>query len=225
MLRFSTKAKRFCSSSIIDQYPKDSIQLLRKVSKIKEITPFLQTAVLSLSIQNKEYNEINDIISSGEANSEFMNDIRTKIGRLEVSSLNFQELTSIIEDYFECDELSNENPDDVEVKEMVKDELLSLESRVNIVQEKIIESMLIPEKFEDYDEARVEFRPGMGGVESQLFANEMLEVYQVFCQANGWKVIDDSIQRDGTKGLKFASFKVKGEGCFKRLKSESGVHK
>ena len=59
-----------------------------------------------------------------------------------------------------------------------------------------------------------------------LFAAEMYDVYKNYCSQNGWRVEELNYSSEGAgNGLKLGSFKVIGENCFKRLRSESGVHK
>ena len=59
-----------------------------------------------------------------------------------------------------------------------------------------------------------------------IFAKEMLEVYQSFCQGKGWQVRMETLNLDsGGKALKLGKMKVSGVGCYKRLRCESGVHK
>ena len=109
---------------------------------------------------------------------------------------------------------------------MVLEEIEELNEKADSMKDDLFESLLTPEKFEDCKEAQMEFRPGTGGQESMLFAAEMYEVYKNFCSQNGWRIEELIYSSDGAgNGLKLGSFKVFGENCFKRLRSESGVHK
>lgn len=61
----------------------------------------------------------------------------------------------------------------------------------------------------------LEIRPGPGGEEAKLWANDLLRMYSKYALSKGWKVnfIDEGI-------IKFG-----GPNCFIELKNEAGVHR
>jgi peptide chain release factor 1 len=63
--------------------------------------------------------------------------------------------------------------------------------------------------------AILEFRPGPGGQESQIWLNDLLNMYVRFANKVGWKVgqIDDNI------------IKISGFDAYNQLKWETGVHR
>lgn len=63
--------------------------------------------------------------------------------------------------------------------------------------------------------AILETRPGVGGEEAKIWADEMLRMYFRFAEKQGWK--GDIIGR----GI----LRIKGSGAYEKLKSESGVHR
>jgi len=82
---------------------------------------------------------------------------------------------------------------------------------------------------EDDSNAILELRPGPGGLEASIFANDMLEVYENYADQKGWKFNTLSVQQtahtNGQIGLREATCSVKGKGVFSFLKFESGVHR
>jgi peptide chain release factor 1 len=62
----------------------------------------------------------------------------------------------------------------------------------------------------------LELKPGAGGDEAALFAEELFRMYKKFAQSQGWKFEGDR------KRLKAV---IKGEGVHQKLKNESGVHR
>lgn len=61
----------------------------------------------------------------------------------------------------------------------------------------------------------LEIRPGPGGEEAKLWADDLLRMYTKYALSQGWKVsyIDEGI------------IKISGLDCYERLKNEAGVHR
>jgi peptide chain release factor 1 len=113
---------------------------------------------------------------------------------------------------------------DAEVLEMAREESTELESRLEKIQSDI-EIALIPKDAAEHADAIVEIRAGAGGDEAGLFAAELLRMYQRYAEDRKWKVDIQSTSETGVGGIKEAIFQVQGDGAFKRLKLESGVHR
>lgn len=64
----------------------------------------------------------------------------------------------------------------------------------------------------------LEIRAGTGGDEASLFADDLKNMYSRFASLQGWGVTDVSSGRN-------LILKIKGPGCYERLKSESGTHR
>ncbi|CAN5914994.1 peptide chain release factor 1 [soil metagenome] len=71
----------------------------------------------------------------------------------------------------------------------------------------------------------LEVRAGTGGDEAALFARDLLEMYQRYCESMGWsfELLDMAPTELG--GLKEVSFAVAGDGAFRHLQFESGGHR
>lgn len=65
------------------------------------------------------------------------------------------------------------------------------------------------------DVAILEIRGAAGGDEAKIWAQDLSRMYQKFAQKKGWQV----------KTLDEGVLKIKGEGAFKMLKFETGVHR
>lgn len=70
--------------------------------------------------------------------------------------------------------------------------------------------------------ARLEFRAGVGGSEALLFADEMSEYYSSYLANKGYRI---EVISTGQHGGKVVAFKAKGEGVYKHIIHECGVHK
>ncbi|MFO7608016.1 MAG: peptide chain release factor 1 [Candidatus Krumholzibacteriia bacterium] len=113
---------------------------------------------------------------------------------------------------------------DPEVLEMVREDLASLEPKLDEA-EAAFEEALLPHDPNDDRDAILEVRAGTGGDEAALFAEELARMYLRYAERQGWKteLIDATEGAQG--GFKEAIYAVKGEGAFGMLRWESGVHR
>lgn len=113
---------------------------------------------------------------------------------------------------------------DGEMLDMARAEITELEAKIGPLVEEI-QSALIPRDATEHADAVIEIRAGAGGDEAALFAADLLRMYQRFAETSGWKfdILDSS--ETGVGGIKEAVFEVSGDGAFRRLKLESGVHR
>lgn len=113
---------------------------------------------------------------------------------------------------------------DPEMLDMVGIESSELESRIALVNEQI-QSALIPKDATEHADAVIEIRAGAGGDEAGLFAADLLRMYQRYAETKGWKLGVLDSNETGVGGIKEVVFEVSGDGAFRRLKLESGVHR
>jgi peptide chain release factor 1 len=71
----------------------------------------------------------------------------------------------------------------------------------------------------------VEVRAGTGGDEASLFAGELFKMYEKFALKMGWKWEVMSLSKTDIGGFKEAHASLTGDGVYKQLKFESGVHR
>lgn len=71
----------------------------------------------------------------------------------------------------------------------------------------------------------LEVRAGAGGDESALFARELAEMYQHYCEKKGWSFVLVADSQNELGGYKEASFEIHGGGAYNALKYETGVHR
>ncbi|KAJ1657051.1 hypothetical protein IWQ61_003484 [Dispira simplex] len=83
---------------------------------------------------------------------------------------------------------------------------------------------LMPKDISEQGSAILEVRPGTGGDEAALFADEIFRLYQRYALQRGWRFDPLSINREGNM-LKEGMATLTGEGVFSDLMFESGVHR
>lgn len=118
--------------------------------------------------------------------------------------------------------LNNEN--DVELREIAKEELDSCSDRLPELEEEI-KLLLVPADPQDAKNAIVEIRGGTGGDEAAIFAGDLYKMYTKYCDSKGWRTEITSLTEGTSGGFKEIIFTVTGEGVYGILKYESGVHR
>jgi peptide chain release factor 1 len=71
----------------------------------------------------------------------------------------------------------------------------------------------------------VEIRGAEGGEEANLFAGDLVRMYQRYAERRRWKLEMLSSQPSDMGGFKEATFLVKGDQVWSRLKHEAGPHR
>lgn len=128
---------------------------------------------------------------------------------------------------FEDAKYMAEIEEDLELKEMAREEITSLEKKIEELDLEI-KKTIISREFVDEDDNKsviMEIRAGAGGDEAALFAADLFRMYSNFSMHNGWEVqiIYSNITEGG--GYKEVIAQINGKNVFKSLKYESGVHR
>ncbi len=116
--------------------------------------------------------------------------------------------------------------EDPELKELAADDLKRLDQSMSGIKmqiEKIVKSEEEELKFPN--EIVLEVRAGAGGDEAALFALQLADMYSRFAEARGWQVRTLSASRNEMGGYKEVVLEIKGVGCYKVLRFETGVHR
>lgn len=137
-----------------------------------------------------------------------------------VSTLDQKEL--FVKQLAESNEILREN--DSELSELAKIEIPELEAKIAALEEKLTE-LLTPKDPNDHKNCVIEIRAGAGGDEASLFAAELLRMYLRYCETHSLKTEIMSENANDTGGYKEVIFMVRGEGAYKQLKFEGGVHR
>lgn len=116
------------------------------------------------------------------------------------------------------------NEKDEELREMAKAELEELTEKIDPLEAEI-KLLLLPADPQDEKSAILEIRAGTGGDEASIFAGDLCRMYLKYCESMGWKTHVTSFTEGTVGGYKEIIIHVKGEGVYRILKYESGVHR
>eukprot|EP00971_Amphidinium_carterae_P122783 2430719-Amphidinium_carterae.1 len=112
-----------------------------------------------------------------------------------------------------------------ELAELAHEELAELRPRLPQLQEQVQLDMLPPDPNDDTTTAMLEIRPGVGGVEAGLWAEDLMNMYLRYCQMEGLDVsVLDKDEKEGG-GIVGATLEISGDEVWSKLKFESGVHR
>lgn len=78
---------------------------------------------------------------------------------------------------------------------------------------------------EDSMPAVLKIVSGAGGTEAQDWAEQLMRMYQRYCEKHNYKVTVSNYQEGDAAGIKTVTFNVEGEMAYGYLKSENGVHR
>ncbi|HZI39950.1 MAG TPA: peptide chain release factor 1, partial [Acidimicrobiia bacterium] len=113
---------------------------------------------------------------------------------------------------------------DAEMREMAREEVAEKESSVADLEGRL-KVLLLPKDPNDDKNVILEIRGAEGGEEANLFAGDLVRMYQAYAAQQKWKVEVLSSQPSDMGGFKEATFLVKGQGVWSRLKHEAGTHR
>lgn len=152
--------------------------------------------------------------------------------RLREASRKYKQLTPLIQcirdlreakgDADAAKELMNETSGDE--RESFRAEAASAEARVEELEE-LLKVLLLPPDPNDGKNVIMEIRGAEGGEEANLFARDLMEMYQSYATKRGWKV--EVIQEDGSEmgGINQATLMFVGDDAWSRLRFEGGPHR
>ena len=181
--------------------PREKVEAI--VSKHNTIEKELSSGSVDPKIfaeKSKEYAELGNILKNA------------------VNYLNFKNEKKDLEN------IINDDKSDNEMKNLAKKELIDLNHR-NEINENKLKIFLLPKDMDDKKNAIVEIRAGTGGLEATLFCSDLFKMYEKVCSKKKWKIEIINISKSEAGGFKEIIFSVSGSNIYSYLKYESGVHR
>ncbi|MDI6606146.1 MAG: peptide chain release factor 1 [Candidatus Omnitrophota bacterium] len=186
---------------------------------------FKSTTLEELEKLELRYKELEELLASYETihDKQLYNKYARELASLKEPVALLREYKKICK---EADDIKAvlEHEEDKQMLELAGKEARELEEKKKALLEKL-ENL---SKGEDDDAGRdciLEVRPGTGGLEAGLFAAALYRMYTKYAARKGWSVETMSSNSTELGGIKEVVFSVKGQGAYKRLKFESGVHR
>jgi peptide chain release factor 1 len=176
-------------------------EIKRRFEEVAEliVDPQTMTDMKKYAQLNKEYKELEKIVSKYNEYTQVLNNIESAREVLRTEK-------------------------DLDFREMAKAELEELQPKRDQVEEEL-KQMLIPKDPNDSRNVILEIRAGTGGDEAALFAGDLFRMYQRFCEQQNWKMELLDYTDGSAGGYKEIVCNVSGEDVFGMLKYEAGVHR
>ena len=123
-----------------------------------------------------------------------------------------------------ADDEEAERSGDPELAELARGELPALRERLAALHGRL-RRLLLPRDPDDDKNVIVEIRAGTGGDEASLFAAELYRMYSKHAERRGWRQEVMSASESEVGGYKEIIFLLEGDGVYREMKFESGVHR
>ena len=172
----------------------------------------------------KRYMELEGMMSDPQlvGQQREYNKVAKERSDLEEIVVCYREWRKVEQEIVDNRQLLDEN--DEAMRELVKDELVSLRERKEALETKL-KFLILPKDPNDDKNVIVEIRAGTGGDEAALFAAELSRMYSRYAESRGWRVELMSSSPTGLGGYKEIILSIEGQGAYSRLKFEGGVHR
>jgi len=174
---------------------------------------------------HKRYTEISDQLSQPDIvkNQKLFRELSRELSNLKPLDEKYLELQNLMKRQKEAEEILDISDED-EMKELANEELETLETGIEEVEEEI-KVLMVSDHSEDNRNVFLEIRAGAGGNEASLFASDLLRMYTRIAERKGWKAEIISTTYSAIGGIKEIILYVQGRNVNKYLKYESGVHR
>lgn len=149
----------------------------------------------------------------------------TTLARFTAISDTLAELRRVAEEASDAKQMAAQYTPGDEMHELALEEARELRSKQAEIASRLQTEMITPDDRDDATSVLVEVRPGVGGDEACLWAEDLVSMYQKYCTAEElrFKVISATKKEGG--GYQDATLSVQGPGAWTKFKFESGVHR
>lgn len=171
------------------------------------------------------YEEITELMADPEVINDtyrFMKLSREE-GDIRETVQKFKEYQAVQAEVEDTKELLSEDLDP-EMEEMAKLELSDLEEKESELEE-VLRILILPKDPRDDKNIIMEIRGAAGGDEAQIFAGDLLNMYQSYAQNQGWKTEVMSASQNDVGGYKEVTLMIQGNSVYSKLKFENGAHR
>jgi len=170
-----------------------------------------------------QYNQLTKEIEMAQKKEDWIRvgELIKKRGEIEKILQKHKELQEIQRKIEEAEQILKKETNK-ELLELAKKEKEELQKNLQILKKELQSLTKNEEKTES---VIVEIRPGVGGEEAALFAQDLFSMYLKYANKKGWRVKILETKKTDLGGIKEAIFEITGKGAYSRLKYEGGIHR
>jgi peptide chain release factor 1 len=157
------------------------------------------------------------------SNANKLREISKRRSALETTINTFHAFKQASADLADSQDLMR-NESDPNMRGFLEEEVTRLEPYLQQLMDDL-QIMLLPRDPNDDKDIMLEIRGGAGGDEANLFAGDLMRMYQRYADTVGWKTEISSISEADLGGISEVVIAIKGDNVYSMLKYESGVHR
>jgi peptide chain release factor 1 len=176
----------------------------------------------------KEHRKLEELLANPEAlrDRNLYAKYAKEFAQLSLIVNKHKQYKSLLQEIAKVEALSEnkEHRGDQEFLELAREELKDLKQRKEQLAQEL-EELLLEEESDSHKNIILEIRAGTGGEEAGLFTADLFRMYTKYAAREGWKKELLSSRPTAIGGFKEIVFSLQGEGVFKKLQYESGVHR
>lgn len=174
----------------------------------------------------KRHSELQDLVADPKviANPNEYKKYAKELSFLQKVVSKYKKYTEILNEISSLEGVAEEKHHEKDFLKLAEEELLLLRGKKEAIEKELEELIIAKDEHADKN-IIMEIRPGTGGVEAALFAQDLFKMYSKYAIKNGWKVEVISTSLSEKSGFKEVIFSVSGEDVYGSLKYESGTHR
>ena len=171
-----------------------------------------------------EYDDVLRRLSDPDIGSDprALKELARRHKELELLVNTLRSLSAATDDLAAARELHTQSAGDE--RELAQEEIVSAERRIAALEEEL-RALLLPKDPNDGRNVIVEIRGAEGGEEANLFAKDLFEMYGRYAERHAWKLEVLDLRQSDLNGIDSATFVVKGEDAWQKMKHEAGTHR
>lgn len=135
-----------------------------------------------------------------------------------------EEVDKIQSDIDDLRSMASDPENDKEMKQLAESDLEDALEKLKEIEDDVLNSLVPPEPLEDTDTI-VEVSAGIGGQEAMLFCQEVFTMYTSYAEYMGWEADVTDYETTDIGGVRHAVAIIRGEGAYRLLKYEGGIHR
>ncbi len=180
--------------------------------------------IAKLDDMEEKYEELGLLLSQPEVinDQDRFRRLAREHARLKDIVAEFREFRQLKEKELEARELIDSG--DQELEDLARMELEEVEPQLEVLEERL-PLMLLPRNPRDDKNVIMEIRSGAGGDEAAIFAGDLYRMFSRYAEEQGWSTELLNANPSSMGGYKEIVFSIEGQGVYRHLKYESGVHR
>lgn len=217
------------------------MRLLRRFFKIQYISCKVKpnnsfNLFITRQLQHSSQNYDLDLVINGVNVNKFVNNLEQVYHTLKQGNGNkktliqiepaiqmLEERKKLVDMLTNLHELLNDK--DKEMQKIAEEEKKCFIERINVIDKCLEEALLNIGNNDDHNSVVLEINAGVGGQEAMLFASELFNMYCGFVEYKGWNYEVAEYLTTDKGGIRHGSILINGNGVFKYLQHEAGVHR